>query len=117
MRKPALFIVAILALTTGLWASVRPVRVPCPEMAMAMGGKTTDPCPLKDCCRLSAPTPLPAGIVAAPAQVKPAVIFLPPILLALQAALPPAGRGQSPADERIRPPDPPPPPRLIPLRI
>ena len=117
MRKTAVYFVAVMALTAGLWASVQPLRVPCPEMKMAAGERAPGPCPMKDCCRITPPASQPAAVVAVPARVKPAVIFLPPINLHAPAALTPAQQVHSPSFELIRTPDLPPPPRMLPLRI
>ncbi len=117
MRKTVVYFVAVMALTAGLWASVQPVCVPCPEMKKAAGAAVPGPCPMKDCCRIAPPAPQLAAVVAAPARIKPAVVFLPPINLHAPAALTPVQLVHSLSFELIRTPDLPPPPRMLPLRI
>src|SRR5689334_9356939 len=119
MRKTALLLIALIALPAGLWAAEQPVRVPCPEMTMAGGGPAPDPCPLRDCCRITPPEAPPSAVVAAPAQVRIAGIFLLPILLQTRFAPAPAACDQAaaPATASLHSQKPPPSALLIPLRV
>ncbi len=117
MRKTAIFLIAILAQTAGLWASVQPVRVPCPEMTKAAGRDACDPCPMKDCCRLGPPAPAPAATLDAPAQVRQIAWFLPPVALSARLVIVASAGLLQPVFRPAIATGLPPPPIRVPLRV